>query len=140
MKIGKIPGHNPILNNILMNCQNAIGIEIPIWKPIKNSHLYYIGHIDLLLHQRGKLIIADYKLNEEKIFKALPQLTVYAIMLKNRLETLGVIFENNILCVGFSKDIFYTFNSEILYQKILQFVKIINSKRNNPAQQKSPKK
>ena len=85
-----------------------------------------------MLHQGGKLIIADYKLNEDKIFKAIPQLTAYAIMLKNRLETLGVIFENNILCVGFNKDIAYTFNPEILYQKILQFVKIINSKRNNP--------
>ncbi|GAJ06109.1 unnamed protein product, partial [marine sediment metagenome] len=57
IKIGKIPGHNPILNNILMNCQSAIGIEIPVWKPIKNSHLYYIGHIDLLLHQGEKLIV-----------------------------------------------------------------------------------
>lgn len=129
MKIGKIPDHNPILNNILMNCQSAIGIEIPVWKPIKNSQLHYIGHIDLLLHQGDKLIIADYKLNEQKIFKALPQLTAYAIMVKDRLEKSGVRLEDNIICVGFSKDLAYTFKPESLFPKMLQFVKIINSKR-----------
>jgi len=132
MKIGKIPDHNPILNNILMNCQSAIGIEIPVWKPIKNSQLHYIGHIDLLLHQGDKLIIADYKLNEQKIFKALPQLTAYAIMVIDRLEKLGIDISNNIQCVGFSKDIAYAFNPEKLFPKIMQFININNSRRNTP--------
>ena len=131
MKMGKIPDHNPILNSILMNCQSAIGIEIPVWKPIENSHLHYIGHIDLLLHQGDKLIIADYKQNEGEIYRSLPQLVAYGILLNNRLEDYGVHIYNNLLCIAFSKDMAYSFNPEELYPKLLKFVKNTNSNRNS---------
>ncbi|MHA1758045.1 MAG: hypothetical protein ACTSVV_14830 [Promethearchaeota archaeon] len=131
-KMGRNPDHNSVLNNIFINCNEAIGVEIPVWKPINNSNLCYIGHIDLLLYYEDRLIIADYKLNEEGIFRALPQLTAYAKMIKDRLERLGdTHLNNNFICIGFSKDLAYAFNPDTLFPKILQFVKLMDSQRKN---------
>lgn len=33
------------------------------------------------------------------------------------------------MCIGFSKDLAYSFNPEDLYPKLLQFVEIMNSQR-----------
>lgn len=45
---------------------------------------------------------------------------------------IGIKINNNIQCIGFSKDIAYIFNPETLFSKILQFIKIENSKRKTP--------
>ena len=116
---------------IITNDNNTIAIESPVWKPIENSSLFNIGHIDIILFINGSLIIADYKHDENERYRSLPQLTAYGILLKGRLEDYGVHINNNILCIGFSKDVAYSFNPEDLYPKLLQFVKITNSNRNS---------
>ncbi len=130
-RIGKKPDHPPILAYVITNDNNTIAIESPVWKPIENSNLFNIGHIDIILFINGYLIIADYKQDEDEIYRSLPQLTAYGILLKNRLEDYGVHINNNLLCVGFSKDMAYSFNPEDLYPKLLQFVNITNSNRNS---------
>lgn len=130
-RIGKKPDHPPILAYIITNDYNTIAIESPVWKPIENSNLFNIGHIDIILFINGSLIIADYKQDENEIYRSLPQLTAYGILLKDRLEDYGVHINNNLLCIGFSKDMAYSFNPEDLYPKLLQFVKFTNSNRNS---------
>ena len=49
--------------------------------------------------------------------------------MKDRLEKSGVKLGDNITCVGFSKDLTYSFNPKSLFSKILQFIKITDSKR-----------
>lgn len=133
LKIGKIPDHPLVLNYILKSNKNAIAIESPIWKKIKKSKNTYIGHIDIILHQEGSLILGDYKQNEIKIFKGLPQIMAYGLMLKERLlEEFGVNLKNKILCVGFSRDVAYSFDPEVLYSVILNFIEAINHKRGIP--------
>ncbi len=140
-RIGKRPDHPPILAYIIKNNNNTIAIESPVWKPIENSDLFNIGHIDIILFINGYLIIADYKQNEDKIYRSLPQLTTYGILLKDRLEDYYVPINNNILCIGFSKDLAYSFNPEDLYPKLLQFVKFMNSQRiSSLKSRKIPKK
>ncbi len=130
-RIGKKPDHPPILTYIITNDNNTIAIESPVWKPIENSSLFNIGHIDIILFINGFLIIADYKQDENEIYRSLPQLTAYGILLKDRLEDYGVHINNSLLCIGFSKDMAYSFNPEDLYPKLLEFVKITNSNRNS---------
>jgi hypothetical protein len=111
-RIGKKPDHPPILAYIITNDNNTIAIESPVWKLIENSSLFNIGHIDIILFINGSLIIADYKQDENEIYRSLPQLTAYGILLKDRLEDYGVHLNNSLLCIGFSKDMAYSFNPE----------------------------
>lgn len=104
-KIKINPDHPPILSGILMNSPYAIAIEIPIWKNIKNSNKNFTGHIDLILHKENSLIVADYKQDQAEILKAIPQITAYSIMLKERLERIGYNKRLNLKCVGFSKKV-----------------------------------
>ena len=62
----------------------------------------------------------------------MPQLTIYGLLLKYKLEDYGVKINNNIICLGFSKDLAYAFNPEDSYPKLLEFVKSMNSQRNSP--------
>ena len=41
-----IPGHEPILKNILIKDKDAIAIEVPIWNEERNKEV--TGHIDLV--------------------------------------------------------------------------------------------
>ena len=54
-------------------------------------------------------------------------------MIKQRL---GFPTFTRILCVGFSKDVAWSFDPKILEKEILQFIKIMNSQRNTPLQSK----
>ncbi len=122
-KIGKYPDHPPILGYILMHNDNAFAIEIPVWRPIKNTKNFYIGHIDLLLTNGTDIIIADYKPSQSEVFKAIPQVTSYALMLRDRLCSLGFEKDFNIRCVIFTKNIALEFNPEEITNVILEFIK-----------------
>jgi len=126
-KFGIKPKHEPILS-CLIRKRNIIGIEVPVWKQLANNS-YFIGHIDLLGVFEDKLIVADYKPTEKEIFRSLPQILAYAYMLKERLG-----FQNfdKILCVGFSKDVVWSFTPDILENEILQFIEELNSHRTIP--------
>ena len=130
-KFGTIPNHDPILSS-LVKTENIIGIEVPVWKKLPNG-TYFTGHTDLLAISNDTLIVADYKPTENEIFKSIPQICAYAYMIKQRL---GFPTFTKILCVGFSKDVAWSFDPNILEKEILQFIKFINSKRKAPLQSK----
>ena len=127
-KFGTFPNHDPILTSLLRRGKNIIGIEIPVWKTLTN-HSYYTGHIDVLAVIDGTLVVADYKPDETEIIKSLPQICAYAYMLKQRL---GLIDFNKIMCVGFSKDVVWSFHPQILERELLNFITEMNAKRNFP--------
>jgi len=132
-KIGKHPDHPPILNYILSEEKKALAIEIPVWKESNNlgNTEYFIGHIDLLLVEGNSLIIADYKPKLREIYKSLPQITVYAIFLRDRLENYSKNPNIKIKCVGFAKDKAIEWNPETIFPKIIEFVEKENYLRKN---------
>lgn len=130
-KLGK-PIHEPILSNILLNNPNTIAIEITVWFHVRNSLNHFIGHIDLILFQNDTLIIADYKQDENEIFRSIPQICAYGIIIREMLKEYGDISNVKICCVGFSNKVAWVFNPDILKKEILIFIQNVNSKRNIP--------
>ena len=133
-KIGIVPDHPPILSGVLLNNNNVIAIEIPVWKKIKNEYRFFVGHIDLLLFIDDTIVIADYKPDEVEIFKSLPQIAAYGIMLAKRLGELGYRNEMNVKCVGFNKDVAWEFDPDIIKSEIPKFIEYEKkiSKRKEP--------
>jgi len=132
-KIGKQPDYPPILNYILSEENKALAIEIPVWKERNNlgNTEYFIGHIDLLLVEGNTLIIADYKPKLREIYKSLPQITAYAIFLRDRLENYNKNLNLKIKCVGFTRDQALEWNPETIFPKIIEFVEKRNKNRKN---------
>jgi hypothetical protein len=106
-KIGKKPGHDPVLKYILIKCPNAIAVEVPIWK----SKPKITGHMDLLLLDDKNLYIADYK-PENRFLHSLPQVAFYGLLLSKKFNM------TNIRCIQFSKDECWEYNPEILRSTI----------------------
>jgi transcriptional regulator with XRE-family HTH domain len=122
-KYGTRPNHPPILNNMIRK-NHIMGIEVPLWAQTQGGE-YVTGHIDLLAYYKNKVIIGDYKPTEREIFRSLPQICVYAYMLRERLQLKD--FEN-IICVSYSKDVAWAFKPQIL-EGILKFIEKENSRR-----------
>ena len=125
---GVKPDHAPILNSFIEK-KYVLGIEVPVW--ICSKNFTFTGHIDLLAMYNDTLIIADYKPTEKQILKSFPQISVYAYMIKDRL---GLKDFSKTICVGFSKDVTYSFTPVILENELLEFINDVNSKRNSPLQ------
>ena len=124
-KFGTNPGHDPILSALISN-RNIIGIEVPVWKIGITNHT---GHIDLLAVIGNTLVIADYKPTENEVLRSVPQILAYAYMLKQRLGLKGF---KNVVCVGFTKDIAWSFNPSILETEVLDFINYANFSRKTP--------
>lgn len=122
-KFGKIPDHPPILTNLFFK-KNIIGIEIPVWMKTQDGN-YITGHINVLGFYKNTLIIADYKPDETDIFRYLPQICAHAYLIKQRLQLEDF---QNILCIGYSKDVVWAFKPQIL-EDVLEFVRKENIKR-----------
>ena len=121
-KFGANPRHDPVLSALISN-NNVIGIEVPVWKI---GAINYTGHIDLLAVLGNTLIIADYKPTEGEVLRSIPQILAYAYMIKQRL---GLKSFKNVVCVGFTKDIAWSFNPSILEAEVLDFVNSANLTR-----------
>jgi hypothetical protein len=131
-KFGTNPKHDPVLS-ALISKSNVIGIEVPVWKI---GAINYTGHIDLLAVIGNTLIIADYKPTEKEVIRSIPQILAYAYMIKQRLGLKGF---NNVVCVGFTKDIVWSFNPSILEAEILDFINNANLSRKTPLYSKKNK-
>jgi len=126
------PGHDPILSALISN-GSVIGIEVPVWKI---STINYTGHIDLLAVIDNTLIIADYKPTEKEVLRSVPQILAYAYMIKQRLGLKGF---KNVVCVGFTKDIAWSFTPSILEAEVLDFINNTNLSRKTPLYSKKNK-
>lgn len=122
-----------LLITILSNNSNVIGIEVPVWKI---GAINYTEYIDLLAVIDNTLIIADYKPTENEVLRSIPQILAYAYMIKQRLGLGGF---KNILCVGFTNDIAWSFNPSILEAEVLDFINYTNLSRKSPLYSKKNK-
>ncbi|MBN1213919.1 MAG: hypothetical protein JXA99_00605 [Candidatus Lokiarchaeota archaeon] len=116
-RIEKIPGHDPILKNILIKDKNAIAIEIPIWKQVHNH--YITGHIDLIQAKEDIIKIIDYK-PEGHFLYSLPQVASYGLIFKS------ISSFNKIICVSFNKKEAWEYNPNILLEEIKDYLNFHN--------------
>ncbi len=125
--------HGPILKYLLDNNDNefnTIAIEIPCWIPLMNGK-FITGHIDALIVKDNTIYVGDYKLDREEIFRALPQICAYGLMLKDRLSDIDLNLRFQVKCFGFSKDEAWVFDPDILNDYILNFILNTNLDRKN---------
>jgi hypothetical protein len=109
--IHKNPGHDPVLKNILINDQEAIAIETPIWKRKNGTCL--TGHIDLIQVTPDYVKIVDYK-PEGNFLYSLPQVASYGLIFKS-------IFNfKNTKCISFNKDEAWEYNPDLLIKNDLK--------------------
>ena len=110
-EIGKKPGHDPVLKNILINDEKSIAIETPIWKRKNGACL--TGHIDLIQVSPKYIKIVDYK-PEGNFLYSLPQVASYGLIFKS-------VFEyDNIKCISFNKNEAWEYDPELLIRNDLK--------------------
>lgn len=108
-----IPGHDPILKNILIKDKDSIAIEVPIWYEREDNTI--TGHIDLLQVQDDLVKVIDYK-PEGNFLISLPQVAMYGYILKSRLDL------KNIKCISFNKDEAWEYDPSILITDIKEYL------------------
>jgi hypothetical protein len=109
----KIPGHEPILKNILIKDKDSIAIEVPIWNEANDNVL--TGHIDLLQVQDDLVKVIDYK-PEGNFLVSLPQVAMYGYLLRSKLKL------KNIKCISFNKDEAWEYDPSILISDIREYL------------------
>ncbi|MHA1583645.1 MAG: PD-(D/E)XK nuclease family protein [Promethearchaeota archaeon] len=129
------PSHEQVLTKILLENENALTIETPVWtrKPgrltdfiqLSDSkvNLNFIfkksitGHIDLLMFDPDdqSLIVVDYK-PEGHFLRSLPQVAIYGLILKRILRW------DNLKCISFRKEDAWLYDPEILRTEIEKLI------------------
>ena len=112
-EIRKKPGHEPILKNILIKDENAVAIEIPIWKKIKTD--YVTGHIDLIQIENGLVKVIDYK-PEGNFLLSLPQVATYGLFIKSMFNL------HDIKCISFNKKGAWEYDPHILLSDVKDYL------------------
>jgi len=119
-EIGKKPGHEPILKNILIKDSNSVAIEIPIWKKIDSKVV--TGHIDLIQIENNLVKVIDYK-PEGKFMISLPQVATYGLLIKSMFNL------HKIKCVSFNKKEAWEYDPDILLSDVKSY--LISQRVNN---------
>lgn len=110
--IKKKPGHEPVLNYILIQHPNSIAVEVPVWR--KNQKPI-TGHIDLLQvdSKNREILVLDYK-PEGNFIRSLPQICCYGLFL----QRIVAPRKFTVRCVSFNRDASWYYNPEILIEQI----------------------
>jgi len=118
------PGHEYVLPQILLENQNSVGIEIPVW--MRHENLFLTGHIDLIQVIDGTIYVADYKPEETpyitsrisySFMRSLPQVASYGLLIK---KEFGI---NDLMCITFNKKGAWIYQPEISLKLYNSFVK-----------------
>lgn len=112
-KFMNIPGHEPILKNILIKDKDAIAIEVPIWNEEKNKEI--TGHIDLVQIENDVVKVIDYK-PEGNFILSLPQVAMYGLLVKSRLNL------KKVKCISFNKQGAWEYEPNILKLDIKEYL------------------
>ena len=124
--------HEPILTKLLEGYGDAVAIETPIWKEVKKDRSFFTGHIDLITVRGDTLFVCDYKKEVNEIYKSLPQVASYGIMIKDRIKHHCKLNTFKIKCISFSSRTALEFDPEILSAEIKEFAKLWQKKKNKP--------
>ena len=108
-----IPGHDPILKNILIKDNDAIAIEVPIWSEEENKEI--TGHIDLIQIENDSVKVIDYK-PEGNFLLSLPQVAMYGFLVKSKLKL------NKVKCISFNKLGAWEYDPTILKMDIKDYL------------------
>ena len=108
-----IPGHDPILKNILIKDNDAIAIEVPIWSEEENKEI--TGHIDLIQIENDSVKVIDYK-PEGNFLLSLPQVAMYGFLVKSKLKL------NKVKCISFNKQGAWEYDPTILKMDIKDYL------------------
>jgi len=108
-----VPGHEPILKNILIKDKDAIAIEVPIWNEEKNKEI--TGHIDLVQIENDVVKVIDYK-PEGNFLLSLPQVAMYGLLVKSKLNL------KKVTCISFNKQGGWEYNPTILKLDIKEYL------------------
>ncbi len=112
-KIGKAPGHDPVLKNILIKDKNSVAIEVPVWKKVNNN--YITGHIDLIQIEDNIVKVIDYK-PEGNFMNSLPQVATYGLLIKSKFEL------QHIKCLSFNKKEAWEYDPVILLTDVKDYL------------------
>ncbi len=112
-RINRVPGHEPILKNILIKDKDSIAIEVPIWNETNGKAI--TGHIDLLQVENDLVKVIDYK-PEGNFLLSLPQVAMYGYLLKSKLNI------ENIRCISFNKEETWEYDPGILISEIKAYL------------------
>ncbi len=121
----KVFGHEPVLNEILINFEKALSIELPTWKRLNFSNEIITGHIDLTYFDNNCLYIADFKQTIEEIYRSLPQIAAYGNLILERINNIDI----DVKCISFNHEMALEFPPDILRNEILNFVIKTNNLR-----------
>jgi hypothetical protein len=111
--IMSIPGHEPILKNILIKDEDAVAIEVPIWG--KKENLVVTGHIDLIQIENDIVKVIDYK-PEGNFLSSLPQVAMYGFLVKSKLNL------KKVKCISFNKQGAWEYTPNILKKDIKEYL------------------
>ena len=110
---GNIPGHDPILKNILIKDKDSVAIEVPIWRKKENKVI--TGHIDLIQIENDIVKVIDYK-PEGNFLLSLPQVAIYGFLVKSKLNI------KKIKCISFNKKSSWEYEPRILVEEVKDFL------------------
>lgn len=114
--IDKVPDHGPVLKSILIRHPQSVAIELPVWHKAELTSKCLTGHVDLVqIDQKDgtlEIKILDYKPEgENKFIFCLPQISLYARMLQEKLHPESDCVVN---CYIFDKKAMWKFQPSIL--------------------------
>jgi hypothetical protein len=110
---GSIPGHEPILKNILIKDKDAVAIEVPIWREKEKNVI--TGHIDLIQIENDVVKVIDYK-PEGNFLVSLPQVSTYGFLIKYKLNI------KKLRCISFNKEGAWEYDPDILKSDIKEYL------------------
>ncbi|MFX1420134.1 MAG: hypothetical protein ACFE9N_14550 [Promethearchaeota archaeon] len=110
---GTVPGHEPILKNILIKDKDSVAIEVPIW--FKKEKNVITGHIDLIQIENDVVKVIDYK-PEGNFLISLPQVAMYGFLVKSKLNL------SKVCCVSFNKHGAWEYEPNILKTDIKEYL------------------
>ncbi|MFX0003668.1 MAG: hypothetical protein ACFFAA_08970 [Promethearchaeota archaeon] len=111
--ISGVPGHEPILKNILLKDKDAVAIEVPIWD--RKHDMAITGHIDLIQIENDIVKVIDYK-PEGNFLLSLPQVAMYGFLVKSKLSL------RKVRCVSFNKRGAWEYDPNILKEEIKDYL------------------
>jgi len=126
--LDKLPDHGPVLKSILIRHPASVAIELPVWRVAELKSNCLTGHVDLVQVEkksdspRIEIKILDYKPEgENKFIFSIPQIALYARMLKEKLLPEKITIEKSIPepecdinCYIFDKKAMWKFKPSIL--------------------------
>ena len=91
--------------------------KLLVWAKVDLNSLdvdYLTGHIDLLISKNNSIYVIDYKPNSKDFLKCLPQVGMYGLLLKKKINVPNI----KIKCLIFNEKKSWKFDPSILLTEI----------------------